>query len=70
MHEVEKSFDIRQEIDSLDEVLFSMLSNPSIANKRWVYHQYDHEVGLRTVVKPGCGDASVYETWQWQIHLS
>ena len=59
LHEVEKSFDIRQEIDSLDEVLFSMLSNPSIANKRWVYHQYDHEVGLRTVVKPGCGDASV-----------
>ena len=59
IHELEKSFDIRQEIDNLDEVLLSMLSNPSIANKRWVYHQYDHEVGLRTVVKPGCGDASV-----------
>lgn len=43
----------------LNSVLLRMLANPSIASKRWVYHQYDHEVGVRTVVKPGYGDASV-----------
>lgn len=43
----------------LGTALLNMLSNPTIASKRWVYHQYDHEVGIRTVVKPGYGDASV-----------
>lgn len=42
-----------------DKVLLLLLSNPTIASKRWVYQQYDHEVGLRTVVKPGMGDAAV-----------
>ncbi|WP_224332227.1 phosphoribosylformylglycinamidine synthase subunit PurL [Haloprofundus halobius] len=31
---------------------------PTTASKRWVYRQYDHEVGLRTAVKPG-DDAAV-----------
>jgi phosphoribosylformylglycinamidine synthase len=35
-----------------------MISSPNIANKSWVYSQYDHEVGIRTVIKPG-NDASV-----------
>ncbi len=42
----------------LSKILLKMLSNPNIASKQWVYTQYDHEVGIRTVVKPG-GDASV-----------
>ncbi len=41
------------------KILLEMLSNPTIASKRWVYQQYDHEVGVRTVIKPGYGDASV-----------
>jgi phosphoribosylformylglycinamidine synthase II len=41
------------------EVLLSLLANPTIASKRWVYQQYDHEVGIRTVIKPGAGDAAV-----------
>jgi phosphoribosylformylglycinamidine synthase len=41
------------------KVLLSLLSDPTIASKRWVYQQYDHEVGVRTVVKPGMGDAAV-----------
>jgi phosphoribosylformylglycinamidine synthase len=41
----------------LSKTLFKMLSNPNIASKHWVYTQYDHEVGIRTVVKPG-GDGS------------
>jgi phosphoribosylformylglycinamidine synthase len=44
---------------NLGNVLLSLLSNPTIASKRWVYQQYDHEVGVRTVVKPGMGDAAV-----------
>jgi phosphoribosylformylglycinamidine synthase len=42
----------------LSKTLLRMLSNPNIASKQWVYTQYDHEVGIRTVVKPG-SDGSV-----------
>lgn len=41
------------------KVLLSLLSTPTIASKRWVYQQYDHEVGVRTVVKPGPADAAL-----------
>lgn len=44
---------------NLTKVLLSLLSNPSIASKEWIYRQYDHEVGLRTILMPGCADASV-----------
>ena len=30
-------------------VLLKLLSSPNIASKHWVYRQYDHEVGIRTV---------------------
>jgi phosphoribosylformylglycinamidine synthase len=43
---------------NLARVLLSLLSSPDIASKRWVYEQYDHEVGVRTVTKPGQGDAA------------
>ncbi|HXV65818.1 MAG TPA: phosphoribosylformylglycinamidine synthase subunit PurL [Nitrosopumilaceae archaeon] len=43
---------------NFSEILLQMISNPTIANKKWVYGQYDHEVGIRTVIKPG-NDASV-----------
>ena len=44
---------------NLGKVLLSLLANPTIASKQWVYQQYDHEVGIRTVIKPGAGDAAV-----------
>jgi len=44
---------------NLGKTLLSLLANPTIASKRWVYQQYDHEVGIRTVIKPGSGDAAV-----------
>ncbi len=43
---------------NLSNILLKILSSPNMANKNWVYGQYDHEVGIRTVVKPG-HDASV-----------
>lgn len=41
----------------LSDILNKMLSCPNIASKSWAYEQYDHEVGIRTVVKPGYGAA-------------
>jgi phosphoribosylformylglycinamidine synthase II len=43
----------------LAKILMGLLASPNIASKEWVYRQYDHEVGVRTVVKPGQGDAAV-----------
>lgn len=45
-------------ISNHSKILLKLLSAPNIASKIWVYGQYDHEVGIRTVVKPG-SDASV-----------
>ena len=42
---------------NLSKILLKFLSNPNIASKNWVYSQYDHEVGIRTVVKPGYDSA-------------
>ena len=53
--ETEKSF---EHIRDYSDVLLRLLTSPNIASKIWVYGQYDHEVGIRTVVKPG-SDASV-----------
>lgn len=41
------------------EILLQLLDTPSIASKRWVYQQYDHQVQNNTVVLPGHGDAAV-----------
>jgi phosphoribosylformylglycinamidine synthase len=45
-------------ISNFSKILMKLISSPNIASKNWVYGQYDHEVGIRTVVKPG-QDASV-----------
>jgi phosphoribosylformylglycinamidine synthase subunit PurL len=42
----------------LEDVLLNLLSSQNIASKEWVYRQYDHEVQIGTVVKPG-EDAAV-----------
>jgi len=49
-----------QELDDIDpeEALLKLLSSQNIASKKWVYRQYDHEVQVRTAVKPG-DDAAV-----------
>ena len=45
--------DLPDEDPPLDEAVAAVLAAPSTASKRWVYRQYDHEVGTRTAVKPG-----------------
>ena len=47
-----------KKINDYSKTMLKLLACPNIASKIWVYGQYDHEVGIRTVVKPG-SDASV-----------
>ena len=44
---------------NLSQIIISLLSSPNLASKRWVYEQYDSEVGIRTVIKPGQAGSSV-----------
>ncbi len=53
--EDEKKF---KPIPDYSKIVMRLLASPNIASKIWVYGQFDHEVGIRTVVKPG-RDASV-----------
>ncbi len=39
-------------------LLKKLLASPNICSKRWIYEQYDHMVGLNTVLRPG-GDAAL-----------
>jgi phosphoribosylformylglycinamidine synthase len=44
---------------SYNEILLALLSTPSIASKRWVFRQYDHQVLNNSVILPGEADAAV-----------
>nr|WP_231596652.1 phosphoribosylformylglycinamidine synthase subunit PurL [Synechococcus sp. CBW1108] len=44
---------------SWNGALLELLDDPTIASKRWVYRQYDHQVQVNTVVPPGGADAAV-----------
>jgi phosphoribosylformylglycinamidine synthase subunit PurL len=44
---------------SWEQVLLKLLDTPTIASKRWVYRQYDHQVQNNTVVFPGGADAAI-----------
>ncbi|MFX1427730.1 MAG: phosphoribosylformylglycinamidine synthase subunit PurL [Promethearchaeota archaeon] len=43
----------------LDEIMYKLIASENICSKEWVYRQYDHEVGIRSVVKCGEGDSGV-----------
>ncbi|GAB4473909.1 MAG: phosphoribosylformylglycinamidine synthase subunit PurL [Elainellaceae cyanobacterium] len=42
-----------------NDLLLRLLDSPTIASKRWVYRQYDHQVQNNTVLLPGGADAAV-----------
>jgi len=44
--------------ENLKQAILDILSSHNVASKKWIYRQYDHEVQLRTVAKPG-DDAGV-----------
>jgi phosphoribosylformylglycinamidine synthase len=41
-----------------DDALVTLLGSPTIARKEWAYRQYDQQVGINTLVRPG-SDAAV-----------
>lgn len=47
------------EAKSWTEILLQLLDTPTIASKRWVYRQYDHQVQNNTVMLPGGADAAI-----------
>ncbi|MDJ0725292.1 MAG: phosphoribosylformylglycinamidine synthase subunit PurL [Prochloraceae cyanobacterium] len=42
-----------------NDILLKLLDSPTIASKRWIYRQYDHQVQNNTVILPGDADATV-----------
>ncbi|KAB8331828.1 phosphoribosylformylglycinamidine synthase subunit PurL [Scytonema tolypothrichoides VB-61278] len=51
--------EIQGRLQSWNDILLTLLNTPTIASKRWVYRQYDHQVQNNTVLLPGGADASV-----------
>lgn len=54
-----EGIELQGKISSWNDVLLTLLDTPSIASKRWVYSQYDHQVQNNTVLLPGGADAAV-----------
>ncbi len=52
------NLDIIRDVKDPTPVLMTLLASPTIANKAWVYQQYDHMVRTNTAVRPG-SDAAV-----------
>ncbi|MBX3096685.1 MAG: phosphoribosylformylglycinamidine synthase subunit PurL [Fimbriimonadaceae bacterium] len=52
------------------QALKALLSHPDIAEKRWVYEQFDQDVMTQTLVHPGDGDAAVLALHGTKIGLA
>ena len=48
-----------EKLFSWNDIILHLLSTPSISSKKWVYNQFDYQVQLNTVFKPGQSDAAV-----------
>lgn len=48
-----------QEGKNFGDALLRLMSEPSLASKRWIYEQYDYTVQTQTRVVPGAADAAV-----------
>ena len=57
LKQIKKENIVKKTLD-YTKTIIELMSSPNITSKHWVFRQYDHEVGIRTVVKPGL-DASV-----------
>jgi phosphoribosylformylglycinamidine synthase subunit PurL len=55
----EKGIEVQNEFLTWTQVLLRLLDAPTIASKRWIYRQYDHQVQNNTVLLPGGADAAV-----------
>jgi phosphoribosylformylglycinamidine synthase subunit PurL len=59
LENIDKSFKEPPVPKDFQNLISFMISAPNICSKKWIYQQYDHEVGIRTVLKPGFSDSSV-----------
>ncbi len=55
---LELKIDEIPEPQDYNETFKKLLASPTIASKQWVYEQYDHAVGINTIIYPG-SDAAV-----------
>ncbi|WP_293145410.1 MULTISPECIES: phosphoribosylformylglycinamidine synthase subunit PurL [unclassified Microcoleus] len=51
--------EVQGDFQTWNQILLTLLDTPTIASKRWVYRQYDHQVQNNTVLLPGGADAAV-----------
>ncbi len=51
--------EIEGKFHTWNNILLTLLDTPTIASKRWIYRQYDHQVQNNTVMFPGGADAAV-----------
>ncbi len=58
-HSTATGIEIQGNFQTWNQILLTLLDTPTIASKRWVYRQYDHQVQNNTVVLPGGADAAV-----------
>ncbi len=47
------------ELLTWNDIVLRLLDDPTIASKKWIYHQYDYQVQGNTVIAPGVADAAV-----------
>ncbi|MDW8067240.1 MAG: AIR synthase-related protein, partial [Aquificaceae bacterium] len=50
---------------NIEEAVLKVLTSLNVCSKKWIYSQYDHQVGTNTVLKPG-GDAAVLRV-KWVV---
>jgi phosphoribosylformylglycinamidine synthase len=43
----------------LNATLLALLGSPNICSRAWIFRQYDFEVGIRTIMKPGQADSAI-----------
>ncbi|PTD93867.1 phosphoribosylformylglycinamidine synthase subunit PurL [archaeon SCG-AAA382B04] len=54
----------------ISKSLLSLVSNPDLGSKKYIYQQYDHEVQIRTVIRPGEADAALLRLGENGLALS
>ena len=52
-------------VPPLDKAVEAVLSSPNVASKERIYMRFDFDVGVRTAVKPGEGDAAVLKLYEY-----
>lgn len=54
-----QGLDVNGTYKTWNQILLQLLDTPTIASKKWVYSQYDHQVQNNTILLPGGADAAV-----------